>query len=68
MLDARTLRCARFLTSLIAEKEWESAVKRAQCVSNLVSAAKLNLLLEHGLEVSVDQVAQWLGVAHLVIS
>ena len=61
-LDARTLRCVRFLSSLVVQMPWESPEARVQVVSGLVEAAVVNLHLEHALDVEGSNVAEWLGV------
>ena len=63
VLDPRTLRCLRFLTSLVAGNGNEGAGARRAIVRNLCEAASINLQLEHGLKVEVSRVAHWLGVA-----
>lgn len=63
VLDPRTLRCLRFLTSLVAGNEGADA--RRAIVRNLCEAASINLQLEHGLKVEVNRVAHWLGVASI---
>ena len=55
VMNVRTLRCVRFLTSLLAST--------ASAVSNLLEATKVNLQLEHALNLPIGTVAQLLGVA-----
>jgi hypothetical protein len=63
VLEPRTQRCVRYLSSLIVGgMHWESAAARAQVMSDLVEAAALNLQLEHGINVASSSVARWLGV------
>ena len=62
MLEPRTLRCVRFLASLVVGMQWESAEARRQGVVDLVEAAVINLQLEHGLELTRAMVGGWLGV------
>lgn len=62
VLDARTLRCVQFLSSLLGGMPWESAEARNQGVRDLVEAAVVNLQLEHALDVERATVAAWLAV------
>ena len=66
MLDARTVRCLRFLSSVVLGMSWEGPAARARVVSDLVEAATVNLHLEHALDVPKAAVAHWLGVDALV--
>jgi len=60
-LDERTVRCLRFLTSLIADGRDEGST-RVGAVSSLVEAVRINL--EHNATVSVaaNCIASWLGI------
>jgi hypothetical protein len=59
-LEPRTLRCVRFLTSLVVEQEWPTPQARCDVARSLVEAARINLKLEHALDVSREQLALWL--------
>lgn len=62
LLDARTLRCVRFLAGLIGRMRWADEEARRRVMRDLVEAAVLNLQLEHALHVARATVAAWLGV------
>ena len=61
-LDERTLRCLRFLTSLVTDTE-STAAARHEVTRSLCEAARINLQLEHAIDLDVPRIASWLGVA-----
>ena len=58
LLDAPTLCCLRFLTSLVVGKSSHAT----DAARKLLDAAKLNLQAEHGLNLPAERLANWLGV------
>ena len=61
-LDARTGHCLRFLASLVAGREYATGAARHAMLTNLCKAARINLQLEHGLNVDETHIACWLGL------
>lgn len=66
LLEARTLRCARFLTGLILSKPGLAAERQRQIVDSLISAAQINLNLEHSIDVPLGVLVEWLGVGRYI--
>ena len=62
LLNPRTLRCVRFLTKQVTSVDMDSEQASALVPQQLVQAAVLNLQLEHGLQVTREQVAEWVGL------
>ena len=65
-LDERTQHCLRFLTSLTVGRDAISDDSRRAVVGNVCEAARINLQLEHGIDLGGDQIARWLGVSHIL--
>ena len=58
---------ARFLTSLLSVgRDAISDDSRRAVVGNVCEAARINLQLGDGIDSGGDQIAQWLGVSHVL--
>ena len=64
-LDERTQRCLRFLTSLTVGRDAISDDSRRAVVGNVCEAARINLQ-QAWHRPGGDQIAQWLGVSHIL--